>query len=109
MITVTVNAPSALYSAESIIVATPAHPKVLVDTIALANIGNAPLVISGILSTNTLISAISPDTIAAGNTGDIIISLNDSLLENGVDYIVVSTNNPSNPKDTITSRHSCTD
>ncbi len=88
-------------TADSIVINLASNPKTYTDTITIKNIGNATLIIDTVVSTNTAITTSKPDSILPGNTQQVIISANVATLKTGTSYIIVSTNAPAKPIDTI--------
>ncbi len=100
-IAVTVLAPVANISVDSLVVDISTPPIVFSDTFAIMNTGNATLLVNSILSSGSAISVSAPNTVGAGDTGAVVVTFNDSLLQKGSAFLVISTNNPLTAFDTV--------
>ena len=68
----------------------------------MSNTGNATLMINSISSDNAEITVNAPDTLPAGETATIVITLNDRSQYTGEATLLFSTNDIMNPVDTVT-------
>ena len=86
---------------DSILVVVPASGDVSSDTINIKNTGGSTLTIDSVTTTDSAITVTYPVSIAAGDSSTIVVTLADSSHHGGTAYLLLWTNDPTHPVDTI--------
>ena len=95
------QAPAIAVSTDTIFVNLSTHPSSFADTLTITNNGNATLVIGSIASTNSAITTGKADSVAAGKSLQCIVSFNPAKLAAGTAFLVIKTNDPVHPTDSV--------
>ncbi|HET7153552.1 MAG TPA: T9SS type A sorting domain-containing protein, partial [Candidatus Kapabacteria bacterium] len=101
-ITLLVSSPITNISGDTILINVALYPDSYSDTLAISNTGNETLTIDSTQWNDPSIAVSVPDSITAGNSGEVIISANDHTIQNGIEHLLIGTNDPRHAVDTIT-------